>query len=146
MKMNKSSLKLDERQRQIVRQVTAVMYLFTILYLAGAIFYREHILGQASTEFDDIAILLVINVFGIGLAVLWAGGFVIEKFRPWIIGTVYLAWVVLGTLYTVLIRRIHDWSVILEKIGIISAICAIVTIVYLGVAYLSRRRLNKNLE
>ncbi|MFH1214681.1 MAG: hypothetical protein V1681_11370 [Candidatus Neomarinimicrobiota bacterium] len=144
--MSKKIFKLDERQQAIIRRIIAALYLFTIIYLAVAILYREHFLGQTSREFDDIAILLVINVFVLIGAVLNFGGITFNKFKPLVILGVYLTWVVLGTLSTIFIRHLTNWSIILNKIGIITAICGSFTIIYVLIAYFSKRRIDKRIE
>lgn len=144
--MKKKPFSLDERQRQIVYRIIMALYFFTLVYLGSTIFYREHILGQPSTAFDDIAILFTINVLGLGIAILWTGGIVIEKFRWGVILSIYIGWVVLGTLYTVIVRQITDWKVILNKIGIISALCGIIILVYLLIAFIPRRRIDSHLD
>lgn len=144
--MSKKLFKLDERQLMVIRNIVATLYFFTLIFLAAAVFYREHVLGQSSREFDDIAMLMTINVFVLIAAVLYFGVVTFNKFKPLVILGIYLAWVILGTVYTIYIRHLTDWSVILHKIGIITAICGSFTVIYVLIAYFSKRRIDKRID
>ena len=63
-KNRKPFLNMDERNKKIALKVIAVMYFLTIITIQGIVLYRQFALGQKSSEFEDIAIIMSINSTG----------------------------------------------------------------------------------
>jgi uncharacterized membrane protein len=55
---------IDERARSTTHGVAAVMLGITQVLLAGVIFYRLYILGQADEEIRDFSLVLAVSLFG----------------------------------------------------------------------------------
>jgi hypothetical protein len=146
--MAKSPLALDERNVETVRKVCTVMYGVTMVLLSLTIFYRQFVLGQATGEFEDIAVILTLNVIvGLG-ALLYFGGVALPQISPRALASGYLGFVLLGFgftvfKYTVLLDQPMDAGALWASFLTVATVCALLTGLYILAAYLGHRRLEK---
>jgi len=140
--MRHSNLQVDERSAGIFRKICTCMYLATVGVLWCDVLYRRFRLGQAVTEFLDIAILLTANVvLAIG-AILYFGGIVIPRIRTSFILLFYIIAVVTGTA----VWLVQDPTSIVKKVLSVASIAAILILLYLLAAYWHTKAVDKNLE
>ena len=148
--MPESNFFLDERNTGTIRTVGAVMYLINVLALAAILLYRQFVLHQPVSEFNDIANLMVFNaIFFLG-AVLFFGGFSFRRFRPLVLLLIYLGFVAVGVAfmgikYFLILDEPFSWAFVLQKSLIVFIICAAFVLVYALFAYLGHRRTEKEL-
>jgi hypothetical protein len=146
--MPRSPLALDERNVETIRKVCTVMYAVTIELLAFAILYRQFALGQSTGEFEDMAVILSLNVIvGLG-AILYYGGVVFPRFSPRALAASYVAFVLLGFGFTafkhaVLLDQPLDAGALWGSFLTVATICALLTGLYILAAYLGHRRLER---
>jgi len=100
--MSKNRFRFDERDINLFRTICTVLYLITMLALAGVQLYRQFVLGQPIAEHEDIAIILTFNVLALLGAMLFvSGGVNPGKWRlRWII-IGYAGFVLLGLVFTI---------------------------------------------
>ena len=139
--MPESNFFLDERNTGTIRTVGAVMYLINVLALAAILLYRQFVLHQPVSEFNDIANLM---------AVLFFGGFSFRRFRPLVLLLIYLGFVAVGVAfmgikYFLILDEPFSWAFVLQKSLIVFIICAAFVLVYVLFAYLGHRRTEKEL-
>jgi len=60
--MSKRPFVLDERDRNVYRNLTTVLYFITLVVLIGMQLYRQFVLGQPSEQWNDLALLITFNV------------------------------------------------------------------------------------
>lgn len=146
--MTKAPLALDERSVETVRKVCTVMYGATMVLLALTILYRQFALGQPIGEFEDIAVILTLNVI-VGLAaLLYFGGVALPQVSLRGLAVAYMAFVLLGFgftvfKYTVLLDEPMDAGALWESFLTVATVCALLTGLYILAAYLGHRRLEK---
>ncbi len=95
-------LGMDERNKQVAYKVISVMYFLTILAIQGIVIYRQFALGQEIRDFEDIAIIMTVNSLFLISALLYFGAIPVRKLKIKSILLIYLAFVVLGSLFTFL--------------------------------------------
>jgi len=147
----KQHFQLDERSRSIIHRICTTMYLITIGMIMVALVYRQFVLGQSSDAFDDLAMIMTVNAFALLSAVLYFAGLSFEAISPLRLLGLYIGFVALGfgftmVKYLVLLDQPLDGGEILEKLGIIGAICAIVTGLYVVFAYLGKRKIEREIS
>lgn len=150
--MNKRPFNFDERETNTFRSVCTLLYLLTIFSLMIIQLYRQFVLNQPQEAWNDIAMLLTINILAlIGLTLYLTG--VINprriKLRNILVG--YALFVLVGFLFTTFkyavllgqeINLAQVWSY-LSTVVIISGVMAFV----LGLlAYLGNRRIDKQIS
>ena len=146
--MSRPPVPLDERNIDSIRKVCTVMYGVTMVLLALTVFYRQFALGQATHEFEDIAVILTSNVVvGLG-AILYFGGVALPQLSPRALATGYLAFVLFGFgftvfKYTVLLDQPMDAGALWANFLTVATICALLTGIYVLAAYLGGRRIEK---
>lgn len=138
--MLKNKCKLDERQKNVVQRIFSIMYILTIFSLDGILIFRQYFLNQPVSEYEEIAILLTVNVLVVIAAFLYFVGFPFKKVRLLNMSAIYCAFVIIGTLFTIWFQKLDEWTIILIKFGRIAAICAILGLIYYLFAYLGQRR------
>ncbi len=100
--MPKPLLNFDEREMNVFRSICTVMYLVSLFALMGIQLYRQFVLHQPQQQWDDIAMLISVNVIvllGGGLYLSGAASLNNIKTRHLVIG--YAAFVLLGLLFTI---------------------------------------------
>lgn len=91
---------MDERNKQIVYRVIAIMYFLTIFAIVGIVLHREFVFGQKIDEFEDIAIVMTVNSLFLIAALLYFGAIPIRKLNIKSIILIYVVFVVAGSLFT----------------------------------------------
>jgi hypothetical protein len=143
---------VDEREADTFRRICTVMYIFTIYSLIGILTYRQFILHQPHQAWDDIAILVTINILVFLGSVLFLTGAVnLKKIKIGYIFGGYIGFVIIGLAFT-----IFKYSVLLgQEISIVQiwdyfrtiVIISSVLMLILGIlAYLGSRRIDKQIE
>jgi len=150
--MYKRHFKLDERETNTFRSVCTLMYLLTIFSLIILQLYRQFVLNQPQEAWNDIAMLLTVNILVLlGLTFYLTG--VLNplriKLRYILVG--YALFVLVGFLFTIFkyavllgqdINLAQVWSS-LSTVVIISGILVLA----LGLlAYLGNRRIDKQIS
>ncbi|MBT4483905.1 MAG: hypothetical protein HOC71_09535 [Candidatus Latescibacteria bacterium] len=141
-----TGFKLDERNSAVIGKICTILYAFTIYFLIGDVLYREFALHQSPKQFHDIAALITGNVLVFITLLLYYGGVNVGKisFRYVVVG--YVLFVSLGMAFTVFKYRLNNLSAILDKAVIVVTICSIMVIVAVTVAYIGRRRIDRQIE
>ena len=148
--MRTAFFQLDERAGDLSRKVCTLMYCITLLMLIGVLFYRQFVLNEDLKGLRDIANILVFNVILTPCIIgLW-GGFSVRKVKPLVLLAVYVGFVLLGSAftfikYTVLLNQHLGTAAMLDKLLLISAICAGFVAVYVFFAYFGARRIDKEI-
>ncbi len=150
--MRNKPFKMDERDLDIFRKVCTVMYLITVYSLIGVLFYRQFVLHQSNNEWNDIAMIVTINVFVFLGALLFIGGGVRLKnikLRHLVVG--FTGFVMLGFAFTlfkygVLLGQDLNWGDVWGYLSIIVRISALIALGLGVIAYLGNRRIEKQIE
>jgi hypothetical protein len=151
-KTGKPPFKLDERDLNIFYRICTVMYLLTIYGLMGVQLYRQFVLHQPHQQWDDIAMILVINVFVLIASFLFISGDLnLKKIKlSWIIGG-YIGFVLLGLSftvfkYTILLGQGISLSQVWDYLMLVIKISGLLVIGLILLAYLGNRRIEKQIE
>jgi heme/copper-type cytochrome/quinol oxidase subunit 3 len=150
--MNKGPFRLDEREMNVFRSICTTLYFITLYSLIGIQMYRQFALGQPQQEWNDIAMLIAVNVIVLlGSALFLSGAINPRKVKLSYIIVGYLGFVLLGFAFTIFkytvlldqgltLRRIADYFFTVLKIS------GILVLVWGILAYLGSRRLEKQIE
>ena len=150
--MRKRPFKLDERERNVFRNLITVFYFITLAVLIGMQLYRQFVLGQPSEQWNDIALLISFNViFLLGGGLYLSGTINLKKTKTRYIVIGYAAFVLFGLLFTifkyaVLLGQDVGLDQVWDYMLIILPITAVLVIGWGLLAYLGRRRMEKQLE
>jgi hypothetical protein len=150
-KKNSLIRNMDERNKEVARKIMSIMYLLTILALQGVIIYRQLALGQDIRDFEDFAVIMIVNTIFLVSALLYFGAIPIQKIKIRYMIGVYLVMVVLGSLFTylkyrVLLEQNMTFQQLFDKLVIIFAITGLLLLFFILFAYLGKRKLEKELE
>lgn len=143
---------MDERERNVYRNLITVLYFITIAALIGMQLYQQFILGQPSEQWNDIALLITFNVlFLLGGGLYLSGRINLKKIKTRYIMIGYAAFVLLGLLFTifkyaVLLGQDVGLDQVWDYILIILPITAVLVIGWGLLGYLGHRRIDKQLE
>lgn len=151
MKTKKNNLRLDERNVLLALKVIAVMYVLTIMAIQAIVIYRQMALGQTIHDFEDIAIILVVNSLFLVSALLYFGAIPLRRIK---IGTVLLVYgliVVLGSIFVYLKYMVFNDSglttpQILNKILSVAAVTGIIVVFWVILSLLGKRRLDNQID
>lgn len=151
MNKTKGPFKLDERGKLVAYRVIAIMYFLTILAMQGVIMYRQFALGQDIHAFEDFAVIFVINVIFLISALLYFGAIPIQKLSLKAIALIYLAIIVLGSVFTYLKYNVAghaglSFAQIMDKILIVMAVSGLLLLFFVVFSLLGKWRMNKELE
>jgi hypothetical protein len=150
--MTGKPFKLDERDLNVFRKVCTTLYLITIFTLMGIISYRQFVLHQPLEEWNDIAMLMTINILTAFGAYLYISGVVdITKFKLHHVLVGFVSFVVFGFAftifkYTVLLNQDLDWGDLLGIAWIVIKISGLLALGLLLLAYLGNRRIENQLN
>jgi hypothetical protein len=127
----KNFMNMDERNKLIAYKVMSVMYLLTILAMQGIVLYRQFALGQDSSDFEDIAIIMTVNTLFLISALLYFGAIPIRNLKVKNILLLYLLLVVLGSIFTYAKYNIFQnadlsWEQLIDKMLIIFTIIGLI--------------------
>jgi heme/copper-type cytochrome/quinol oxidase subunit 3 len=151
-KMHKLPFNLDEREMNDFRNICTIMYIITLFALMSIQLYRQFVLYQPQQEWNDIAMLMTINVIVLLGAVLYLTGAVNpKKIRRSYLIAGYVGFVLLGFAFTV-----FKYTVILgQQIGLVQVWDYLLTVILISgvlafalgiLAYLGSRRIDKQIE
>ena len=136
---------MDERTRVIIMRVCTIMYVLTLMALLIDILFRQFVLGQSSSSFNDIAMIYTFNVIILIGAILYFGGVPFLKIRLKPILTLFIVMAVSGTVFTIIKYRLTDPLSIINKFGIIIAIITIFFLIWITAAFFGKRKMDKKL-
>jgi heme/copper-type cytochrome/quinol oxidase subunit 3 len=150
--MSKRPFVLDERDRNVYRNLTTVLYFITLVVLIGMQLYRQFVLGQPSEQWNDLALLITFNVlFLLGGGLYLSGRINLKKIKTRYLVIGYATFVLLGLLFT-----IFKYAVLLgQDVGldqvwnyflIILPITAVLVIGWGLLGYLGYRRIEEQIE
>jgi hypothetical protein len=151
MKKNKAFLNMDERSKLIAYRVIAVMYFLTIIAMNAVIMYRQFALGQDIHDFEDFAVIFLVNSLFLISALLYFGAIPIRKLSLKSILLIYGAIIVLGSLFTFLKYNVFQkagltFLELMDKILIVMAVSGLILLFWLILSLLGKRRQKKELE
>ena len=150
--MRNKPFKLDERDLDVFRKVSTVLYLLTLYSLIGVLFYRQFVLHQSLREWNDIALIVTINVFAFLGALLFIGGGVrLQKIRIQYIVFGFFGFVAFGLAFTVfkygiLLGQDLKWGDVWGYLYLIVRISALLALGLGVIAFLGNRRIEKQIE
>ena len=148
----KKPFKLDERDLNIFRKICTTLYLLTIFALIGIVSFRQFVLHQPQQEWDDIAMLITINVIVVLGAVLYLTGAVNPKkmkrsyLIAWYVGFVVLGFAFTIFKYTVLLGQRVGPAQVWDYLLTVITISGILVLAWGLLAYLGSRRIDKQIE
>jgi hypothetical protein len=150
--MKRNIFKLDERDLNIFRRICTTLYLITIYALIGIQAYRQFIRHQPMEEWNDIAMLLTVNILATLGAYLYATGVVdIQKFKlhHTLIG--FSAFVAFGFTFTIIkdtvfLGQAYSWAQVLHSLWIVLKVSALLALGLGLLAYLGSQRIEKQIE
>lgn len=149
--MTKNPFKLDEREMNTFRKISATLYTLTLYALFGIVAYRQFVLKQPSQEWDDIAILATFNVIVLlGASLYLNGTFNPSKIKLSRLLIGYGIFVLIGLAFT-----IFKYSVLLDEtitmvqvwnyFFIVLKVSGILALGWGLLAYLGSRKIEKQL-
>ncbi len=144
--MRSPGLQIDERTVATTRKICTRLYLLTIFVLWIDVCWRHFIIGQPLTEFMDLAALTTVNIFLCVGAILIGGGVTVRKIRASAVVLLYGVCVVTGTVLTILKYHLSSIRQIVLRILLVAAVSGVVVLLYVGVAYWSARKANRQIE
>ncbi|MEN8194592.1 MAG: hypothetical protein ABFS12_17360 [Bacteroidota bacterium] len=149
-KNKKPFMNMDERNKQIALRIIAIMYFLTIFAMQGIAIYRQFVLGQELSEFEDIAILMTINSLFLISALLYFGAIPVRKLKIKTIILGYLLFVVLGSLFTYAKYNIFgsadlSFKQLFDKLIIVCVILGIMMAFWILLSILGKRRTEKEI-
>ncbi len=136
----------DERQINLFRVVCTRLYLITLLILWGDMMYRKLVLGQASSEHEDLAIILTANALILIATFVWNMGFAIKMMKAWKIIGLYFLMLALGSGLIYIQYGTEDMDLFLNKIRITASILAIMAVVYGIFAFIGYKKAEKEIS
>lgn len=142
---------MDERNKQVAYKVISIMYFLTIFAMQGIVIYRQFALGQNYRDFEDIAIIMTINSLFLISALLYFGAIPIRKLKVKSILLLYLAFVILGSLFTYAKYNIFQspgltFDQLFDKLLIIITIIGLIMGFWIVLSVLGKKRIDKELE
>jgi hypothetical protein len=144
--MSKLGLPLDERNRAILGRICTILYLITIYSLLGDMLYRQLALHQNPSQFEDIAVILTANVLGFIALILYFGGVTVGKFSFGKIVAGYFIFLTLGMTFTMIKYRGSLPSLLIDKAVTVFTICTIMAAAVVVIAWLGKRRIDREIE
>jgi hypothetical protein len=150
--MTKKPFLLDERDLNIFRKICTTLYLITIFTLIGIISYRQFVLHQPNEEWNDIAMLLTINILATLGAYLYITGVVdIKKFKLRHVLIGFASFVAIGLAFTiikyaVILEQDLSWGDVWDILWIVIIISGLLALGLALLAYLGSRRIEKQIE
>lgn len=143
---------MDERDLTVFYKVCSVLYLITLFSLIGVQFYRQFVLHQPTSEWNDIAIIVTVNVFAFLGALLFVGGGVrLQNIKLLHIAIGFIGFVGLGLAFTlfkygVLLGQDLSYGDVWDILYLIVRISALLSLGLGILAYLGNRRIEKQIE
>lgn len=150
--MSKRIFKYDERVSRITRQISSILYIVTLYSLIGFQLYRQFVLNQPSAEWNDIALLIAINVIVWIGSLFYLSGVVnprAVKMRYLILG--FTGFVIFGLSfiifkYSVLLEQTLSVKLVLDSFFTVLKISALLLGFWGLLAYLGTRRMERRIR
>jgi len=150
--MNKKMSIFDERELNVFRRICTTMYIITIFALIGIVSYRDFVLDQPHQQWDDIAMLMTINVIVMIGAILYLNGSINPtkiKIRYLILG--YMGFVLVGFAFTIFKYAILegepiDLAFAFDSLKIILLISGLLVLGWSLLAYFGSKKIEKKIE
>lgn len=149
--MGQKPFKLDERDRNNFLKVCTTLYIITIYALMGVVSYRQFVLGQPHQEWDDIALIMTINIIVcIGAFLYISGGGSLRKIKLWHLVVSYGIFLLIGFGFTIYkyavllgqtLSREQIWGFFFTDLKI----SGILALALGALAYLGNRRIEKQI-
>jgi len=142
----------DERELDTFRKICTTMYLITLFALVGIVSYRQFVLDQPHQQWDDIAMLMTINVIVVFGAFLYLTGSINPttiKIRYLVAG--YVVFVLFGFAFTLFkyafLEGLQvDLAFAFDKLKTILAISGLLVLAWGLLAYFGNRRLENQIK
>lgn len=144
--MTKTSLFQDERFVTNFRTLCTRFYIITMVLIYGMILYRSMFLKQPQSQYEDLLILMTLNVVLFIPGLLYYSGLSFRRMKPLNLVLLYVLMVVIGTVFTIFKYKIYDPIFILGKVGIIATIIAILMGFYVFFAWFGYRKVEAEIE
>ena len=150
--MLKKSFNFDEREANTFRSLCTLMYLLTIISLIIIQLYRQFVLRQPQEAWNDIAILLTVNILVLlGLTFYLTGGINPRKIKLRYLLAGYFVFVLIGFLFTifkyvVLLGQDINLAQVWSSLYIVVIISGILVLGTGLLAYLGNRRIDKQIS
>ncbi len=150
--MRNKPFKMDERDLDVFRKVCTALYLITVYSLIGVLLYRQFVLHQSISEWNDIAMIVTINIFAcLGALLFISGGVRLKNIKLGHIIAGFTGFVLLGFAFTlfkygVLLGQDLNWGEIWGYLYLIVRISALIALGLGILAYLGNRRIEKQIE
>ena len=150
--MNKRKTLLDERELNTFRRLCTSMYIITIIALIGIVSYRDFVLHQPHQQWDDIAMLMTINVIVLIGALLYLNGNVNPfKIKIRYIVSGYGGFVLVGFAFTIFKYAILegepiDLAFAFDSLKIILLISGLLVLGWSLIAYFGSRKIEKQIK
>ena len=150
--MNKKLPVFDERELVVFRKICTTMYIITFFALIGIVSYRDFALGQPHQQWDDIAMLMTINVIVMIGALLYLNGSINPtkiKIRYLIVG--YIGFVLVGFAFTTFKYAVLegvpiDLTFAFDNLIIILLISGVLVLGWSLLAYFGSKKIEKKIE
>jgi hypothetical protein len=136
----------DERSRKTLRQASSIMYFVTLLALAGATMYRQIALGQAIHEFEDLAVLLTVNVLVFVAVIAYLGTLNIKRIKLKAIAGIFVSMLILGSIAGLVLNRYSTYTEYIQYISVVSGVSLILIAFYAAVVYFGQKRISRLTE
>ncbi len=143
MNRNNKSQNIDERGRDVIRGIASKMYFITLQVLVFDMLYRQIFLNQNYRDFEDIAIIVTFNAIVFLVILFFKGGIVIPRFKLSLVGSIYGAILLLGSLLGLAMNRFDTWGEYWPYLGRVGGVSAILLLIYVLSAWAGNRRLDK---
>lgn len=150
--MSKRFFIFDEREMTTFLKICATMYIITLFSLMIMQLYRQFVLEQPQREWNDIAMVMTVNVLVMLGSVLYLTGSVNpKKIKLRYILAGYGGFVLIGFLftifkYTVLLGEDLTLEQVVDYFWTVLVISGILVLVWGLLAYLGSRRIEKQIE
>ena len=150
--MAKKPFNFDEREVFSFLKICTVMYLFTIFALMVIQSYRQFVLHQPQEAWNDIALLMTLNILVLLGAVLYLTGVINPqkiKLRYLLAG--YALFVLIGLLftifkYTILLGQTIGPAQVWDYLSTVIIISGLIVLALAVLAYLGNRRIDKQIS
>lgn len=150
--MHKRAFNFDERETNTFRSLCTIMYLLTIFSLIVIQLYRQFVLHQPQEAWNDIAMLLTVNILVLlGLTLYLLGVINPRKIKLRYILAGYALFVLVGFLFTifkyaVLLGRDINLAQVWGYLSTVVIISGILGLALGLLAYLGNRRIDKQIS
>lgn len=98
--MSTKPFKIDERQKEIMYRIGFIMYIITWTGIIAALLYRQFVLQQNISEFEDLAIISTFNGIVFIAALLFFQGVSFKRIKLTTAVFIYFGMVLLGFAFT----------------------------------------------